>query len=111
MRTLTADEQPRRRGLRLDLTAFGRALATLRTGRPAPAGPDVYVPPALGPVNRWWLRRPKDVDLDSGVGTWCPMCDGLLSLAVDGWRCMAPSCWALWDVQGRRGRWVGGEGR
>lgn len=111
IRTLFAAAEPPRRSGRLDRSVF-RALwnGLLRVAPSGVAGP-VYTPPATGPVHRWYLNRPTDVDLDAGLGVWCPLCDHVLDLTTTGWRCTAPSCWAGWDFQGRRGRWIGGDTR
>jgi hypothetical protein len=65
------------------------------------------VAPVTGPVWRLVMAAPPDVRLDEGAGTWCPLCDGLLAVGATGWACLAPSCRAVWDFEGRHGRWAG----
>jgi hypothetical protein len=80
----------------------------LAGGLPSAAGNAVvYTPPAMGAVNRWYFARPLQLDPQAAQGLWCPMGDHALDRGPDGWRCMAPSCWAGWDWQGRRGWWIG----
>jgi hypothetical protein len=59
--------------------------------------------PAAGPYWREVYKTPPD--LDFVAGTWCRLCDGLLSLSSAGWVCDARSCRAAWDFQGRHGWW------
>lgn len=101
MRTLVAGAEPPRGNWTALLTcAFPQFLNSV-SGTASVLVPEV---PATGPVWRLTLDAPLRLRLDDGA--WCSMCDHLLAIAEDGWRCDRPSCRAGWDFQGRHGRWL-----
>lgn len=65
---------------------------------PAGAAADESVP-----LWRRIYQTPPDVRFD--VGAYCPLSDHVLIQDAAGWRCEAPSCLAVWDFKGQRGRW------